>query len=385
MELVKKYWIWIVVLILLVSAGMMIYGKLHPKVLPENLLQGTGRIDGDLVNLNTKYPGRVETIKVEDGTVVKKGMVVALLKSAEQQAQKAQIEAQIRAQQEVLEAKKVELEIAKKTIPLGLEKAKDQLAANQSQFKELLKNIEVQKGVYKQAKRDFDRSKTLYRTHAIDPHSHELAQLKMDTEHDRLEALKEKKVQITAMINLAKATQEEAKATQQNLQALENMLASLKEGIVALEASKNGIEAMLDEMTLRSPVDGYIVEKIANVGEVIGAGMPVVTLIDPHSLYLKIFVDTLQNGKIELGDKAEIFLDADRDRAIAARVVNIAKQAEFTPKEVSVRSDRIQRVYAVHLKPFKVDPLLKLGIPAIGVITMDGEGLPTSLDALPEL
>ena len=385
MQIVKKYWMGIVLAVLVGIASVMIWKTLHPKTLPENLLQGTGRMDGDLINLNTKYPGRLETITVEDGTVVKKDMVIAILKSAEQQAQKTQIEAQIRAQKEVFEAKKVELEIAKKTIPLGLEKAKNQLTANQSQFKELLKNIEVQKRVYEQAKRDFDRSKTLYKTRAIDPHSHELAQLKMDTEHDRLEALKEKKVQITAMIELSKAGMEEAKVSQKNLQALANMLASFKEGIAALEASKSGVEAMLEEITLRSPVDGYIVEKIANVGEVIGAGMPVATLIDPHSLYLKIFVDTLQNGKIELGDKAEIFLDADPDRPIAAKVVNIAQQAEFTPKEVSVRSDRIQRVYAVHLKPLKVDTLLKLGIPAIGVISMDGEGLPESLDALPEL
>ena len=385
MQILKKYWMGIVLAALVGIAGVMIWRTLHPKTLPENLLQGTGRMDGDLINLNTKYPGRLETITVEDGTTVKKDMVIAILKSAEQQAQKTQIEAQIRAQKEVFEAKKVELEIAKKTIPLGLEKAKDQLAANQSQFKELLKNIEIQKRVYEQAKRDFDRSKTLYETRTIDPHSHELAQLKMDTEHDRLEALKEKKVQITAMIELSKAAVEEAKVSQKNLQALANMLASLKDGITALEASKSSIEAMLEEMTLRSPVDGYVVEKIANIGEVIGAGMPVATLIDPHSLYLKIFVDTLQNGKIELGDKAKIFLDADPDRPIAAKVVNIAQQAEFTPKEVSVRSDRIQRVYAVHLKPLKVDSLLKLGIPAIGVISMDGEGLPESLDALPEL
>ena len=385
MQILKKYWMGLLLAVLIGIAGVMIWRTLHPKTLPENLLQGTGRMDGDLINLNTKYPGRLETITVEDGTAVKKDMVIAILKSAEQQAQKTQIEAQIRAQKEVLEAKKVELEIAKKTIPLGLEKAKDQLVVNQSQFKELLKDIEVQKSEYEQAKRDFDRSKTLYKTRTIDPHSYELAQLKMDTEHGRLEALKEKKVQITAMIELSKAAIEEAKVSQKKLQALVNMLISLKESIAALEASKSGIEAMIEEMTLRSPVDGYVVEKIANVGEVIGAGMPVVTLIDPHSLYLKIFVDTLQNGKIELGDKAEIFLDADPDHPIAAKVVNIAQQAEFTPKEVSVRSDRIQRVYAVHLKPLKVNPLLKLGIPAIGVISMGGEGLPESLDALPEL
>jgi HlyD family secretion protein len=103
------------------------------------------------------------------------------------------------------------------------------------------------------------------------------------------------------------------------------------------------------ELTLRSPVNGFVVEKIANVGEVVGAGMPVATLIDPDSLYLRLFVDTIENGKIKLGDKAVIFTDAYPDRPIAASVVNIAQKAEFTPKEVSVRSDRIQWVFAVHL------------------------------------
>jgi HlyD family secretion protein len=50
-----------------------------------------------------------------------------------------------------------------------------------------------------------------------------------------------------------------------------------------------------------------------------------------------------------------------------------------------VRSDRIQRVFAVHLKPMKPDPLLKLGLPAIGVITTDGKGLPGSLEEIPAL
>jgi len=162
-------------------------------------------------------------------------------------------------------------------------------------------------------------------------------------------------------------------------------IGSLESGIEALKASKEQIEAMLSEMMLKSPIDGYTVEKIANEGEVIGAGMPVATLLDPASLYLKIFVDTMQNGKIKIGDKALIFLDAYPDRPIEAKVVSIAQKAEFTPKEVSVRFDRIQRVFAVHLKPLKVDLLLKLGIPAIGVISIDGKGLPKSLDEIPVL
>ncbi len=383
--MMKKYGVWAAVALLLAAASMMIYLKLHPRVLPENLVQGTGHIDGDLTNLNTKYPGRVKSMTVEEGAAVTKGMVIAVLESAEQQAQKEEIEAQIVAKKKLFAAKKVEVEISEKTIPLALKKAKEKLAADRAQFQELLQNIEVQKEVYTQAKKDFSRSQTLYKSRTIDPHSYEMAKLKVSTEKEKLEALEQKQLQVQAVISISRTNVVEAEASQKKLLALKDTLASLQAEIDALRASKARVMAMIEEMTLRSPVNGYVVEKIANVGEVVGAGMPVATLIDPRSLYLKIFVDTLENGKIKLGDSAEIFLDAAPDRPIAAKVTHIAQRAEFTPKEVSVRSDRIQRVFAVHLKPLKADPLLKLGIPAVGVISMDGKGLPVSLDALPAL
>ncbi|AKF25615.1 secretion protein HlyD [Sulfurovum lithotrophicum] len=385
MQIIKKYWIGIVAAILIVIAGVMIYAKLHPKVLPENLVEGTGRIDGDLTNLNTKYPGRVEKITVDDGTVVKKGMIVAILGSKEYESQKAQIEAQISAQKKTLEAKQIELEISRTTIPAGLKKAQEQLKSTQTKLKVLEENIKAQQKVLEQAKRDHKRSVFLYKSKAIDSHAFELSKLKVDTEQDKYDALLLQRDEIEAAISVAQSAVKEAQASQKQILSIESSIEAFKENIKALDASKAQVESIIAELTLRSPIDGYTVEKIANVGEVVGAGMPVATLIDPRSLYLKIFVDTLQNGRIKIGDKAVIFLDAYPNRPIEAKVVNVAQQAEFTPKEVSVRSDRIQRVFAVHLKPLKVDPLLKLGIPAIGVISIDGKGLPRSLDEIPVL
>jgi HlyD family secretion protein len=385
MQLIKKYWIGFAAAILIVIAGMMIYAKLHPKTLPQNLIEGTGRIDGDLINLNTKYPGRVEKMTVDDGSVVTKGMVIAVLGSREYEAQKEEIEAEINAERKTLEAKKLELQIAQTTIPEGLKKAQEQLKAAQTKLKVLEETIKSQEKVLAQAKKDHRRSAFLYKSKAIDSHAFELSKLKVDTEQDKYDALLLQRHEIEAAIAVAQSAVEEANASQKKLQTMQTAIEALQEKIKALEASKAKVASMIEALTLKSPVNGYVVEKIANVGEVVGAGMPVATLIDPHSLYLKIFVDTLQNGKIKLGDKAVIFLDAYPDRPIEARVVNIAQQAEFTPKEVSVRSDRIQRVFAVHLKPLKVDPLLKLGIPAIGVISIDGKGLPKSLNEIPVL
>ena len=385
MQVLKKYWLGIAIAVLLLIAGGMIYKKLHPQTLPSNLVEGTGRMDGDLVNLNAKYAGRLEKISVDDGVPVQKGMVVGVLKSKELTAQKAGIQAQIQAKKAQLAAQKVEEKIAKETVPLLLKKAKAQFRSAKASKKAIEQNIFIQKDVVAQAKRDLKRARQLYKKRSIYKQKLELAQLKYDTESKKLKALHQQLKEVKSAVNLARIGLLDAEASQQKLSAIAANIDALQEGITAAKASKAQIEAMIDEMTLRSPLNGVTVEKIANEGEVIGAGMPIATLLDPHSLYLKIFIDTMQNGKIKLGAKAVIFLDAYPNKPIEAKVVRIAQKAEFTPKEVSVRSDRIQRVFAVHLKPLKVNPLLKLGIPAIGVVSLDGKGLPSSLNDIPVL
>ena len=162
-------------------------------------------------------------------------------------------------------------------------------------------------------------------------------------------------------------------------------LESLNKQIQQLEAQKKEVMAMLAEMKIYSPVYGVVIDRIAQPGMVIGDGGNILLLIEPEELYLKMFIDTIENGRIKLGDKAQIFLDAYPDNPIPAKVVRIEERAEFTPKEVQIKSDRIQLMFAVHLKPIEYNPLIKLGIPAIGVISIDGKGLLSSSRILGDL
>lgn len=383
-QIAKKYWLGVAVAVLFSIAAVLIYLKLHTKELPENLVQGSGRIDGDLINMNAKYPGRIFKMDIFEGEAIQKGAVIAIIDSAEQKAQKAQIDAQIEAQTQQLAARKIELSIAEKSLPESLVKAKANSSIKKSQFDELDAMINTQKSVVSQDQRDSDRLNNLFSNRLIEKHQLEMVMLKLQSDRDQLSSLMDKREQLSKAIDISQSDQVEASAAQQKIAALREGIKASKSGIKALKASQTQMNAVLSEMELRSPVDGFVMEKIANNGEVIGSGMAVATLIDPKSLYLKIFVDTLKNGKIKIGDPAVIFLDSDPDHAITAKVARIEQKAEFTPKEVSVASDRIQRVFAVHLQPLNVDPLLKLGIPAVGVISLDGKGLPTSLHAVPE-
>ncbi len=385
MEIVKKYWLGFALLILIAISSLMIYQKLHKKTLPPNLIEGVGRIDGDVINLNTKYPGRVIQITVDKGDRVKKGEVVAILESLEFKAKREAILAQIKAKERELLAKEKDFEILKKSLPIQAKKAKLALKANEAKLNALDRKIDSLKELVEQDRRDLKRVENLYKKHLTYKEALEKANLKYKSDLNSLKALKSQRKELFRAFLISKENLKEALISLKKIDSAKLSLNALKEAILALKASLKEVEAMIDEMSLKSFVDGFVIDKIANEGEVVGAGGVVVTLIDPKSLYLKIFVDTLQNGKIKIGDKAVIFLDAYPNKAILAKVAKIAQKAEFTPKEVSVRSDRIQRVFAVYLKPLKPNPLLKLGIDAVGVISIDGKNLPKSLNDIPKL
>ena len=383
-ERMKQYRLGLAILVLVLIALGLIINKLVAPKLAENLVQGSGRMDGDLINLNAKYAGRIAMLGIEEGQSVTKGQSIAVLASAEYDAQKAQIQAQIQARSQELSAKETEFEIASKTIPETLYKAKANLSIRAHQREELDRSIASQNSILSQDKRDLDRMKNLYEQNLIEKRQVEVASLKQQTSSDLLAGLHQKREQLSLAMNVANSELIEATAHQKTLQVMSQGIEAIASSLNALEASKMQIEAVLNEMTLRSSIEGVVVEKIANQGEVIGAGSVVATLLDPNSLYLKIFIDTKQNGNLHVGNDAVIFLDGKPDEPILSKVVRIEQKAEFTPKEVSVPSDRIQRVFALHVKPLSPQPTLKLGIPAVGVVSMDGKGLPLRLKNVPE-
>lgn len=383
--MIRTYGIYIIVAGMLIVASALIYHKLNSPKLAENLIAGTGKMDGDIIALNTKYSGRLEDVLVEEGQSIKRDDRVAVLKSDEYQVKLRATSESILAAREQLKAVELEYMIAQESIPLEIKKAKQAVEIALAQKNELNDSIESLKAVVEQDRRDYNRTEILYEKKLIAKQKLEYAALELTNTTNKLSSLQQKLTQAEKHIGIAKDSVKLAKSREKKIVALEASLNAFKKNIDVLKANKEEKQIIIDKLTIKSPVDGMVVEKVAHSGEVLGAGMIVATLIDPQTLYLKVFVDTMENGKIKVGDKAVIFLDAYPKRPIEAKVIRIAQKAEFTPKEVSVRSDRIQRVYAVHLKPLKVDPLLKLGIPAVGVISLDGQGLPTSLDDIPAL
>lgn len=253
MRHIKRYWLGAVLLILVAVAGGMIYLKLHPKQLPANLIEGTGRIDGDLVRLNVKYPGRLVQLNMDDGTPVKRGELLARLASPEYEAKRKALQAQIEAKKRELAAKETEYRIARVSTPQLLQRARDLLKARQAQKEELLRKIRAQQELVEQDRRDLQRSENLFHRNLIQKEAYEKAQLKYKNDRETLEALQAKVIQADQQLNIAQSRLVDAQAAQKKLDALRDEIAAFRKGIAALEAQKEDIEAILSEMSLHSP------------------------------------------------------------------------------------------------------------------------------------
>lgn len=395
----KRYATIIIFALLLALATLFIAQKLSQPELSKELIAGTEHIDGDIVMLNTKYSARIEKMYFKDGEAIKKGGLIALLDSKEIEAQAASLDATIESMQKQksaleasLSAKESEIALLEQNIQsvVTIKNEELKIAANNADLAKL--RVAQNRLVLDQKTKDFERAQKLYGSKAISQESFESAQLAYGSTNKEQEILSLQLISAQNALRIAKeaaamaqSRSHELDVSKQALAALQNSLQAHEKQILSLQAQRTQITAMLDELRITSPIDGFVIQKVANAGEVIGAGGLIATLSDTSTLYLKIFVDTIENGRIKVGDSAVIFSDAYPNKPIAARVSAVSAKAEFTPKEVSVRSDRIQRVYSVHLTPLEYDATLKLGLPAIGVIAIEGAKLPASLSEIPQI
>ncbi len=325
----------------------------------DGVVAGAGRIDGDLAVMNTKYAGRVSKIYVAEGQAVKKGDTLATIDSAELDAKIEGVSSSIAAAKLELESLQTELGIA-----TSVNNANYSISLDKQQ--ELESKIETAKLAMLQDKKDFERISRLYDQNLTAKRDVELSELKASESKSRYDAILKSKSQLAGAAAISKANLA-------STQSIKQKVSAKQKSIEAMEASKKELLAAKGEMKLTAAFDGFVVERIATEGEVLGAGGAVLTVINPAELTLKMYIDTMENAKIKIGDKAVIFLDGEPKKPIEAIVSKVAQRAQFTPKDVNVKSDRIQRVYAVYLKPSVQTQTLKLGLPAVGAISIGGE------------
>ncbi len=306
---------WVLVLALLAGGGVIGWQSYQARLnaLPPGFAAGNGRVESVQVDVTTKEPGRVETILVHEGDMVKAGQVVAKMDTVTLGAELARAQANVAEE----EAK-------------GLEVQAD-IAQAESQMK--LAEVELA------------RERNLFARKATSREDYDIKETMAKTRRAALDGEK-------ARLNTARKSVEAAKA----------------------EAAK--IQSRIDDMTLKSTVEGRVLYRLAEEGEVLGSGGKVLTLVNLGDVYMEIYLPAHDAVKAKLGADARIVLDVAPEYAARAKVTFVAPEAQFTPKEVETRSERDKLMFRVKLSvpPERILPVIeriKTGIRGVGYVRLD--------------
>jgi membrane fusion protein YbhG len=121
---------------------------------------------------------------------------------------------------------------------------------------------------------------------------------------------------------------------------------------------------------LASPLDGFVLVKSAEAGEVVQAGAPIFTIADLRDVWLTGYVGERDLGKVKLGQEATIQTDSYPGKGYPGRVTFISEESEFTPKHIQTKEERVKRVYRVKITAANEGLELKPGMPAEAWIKM---------------
>jgi HlyD family secretion protein len=289
----------------------------------------SGNIEATEVDLSFRIAGQIKTLKVKEGDWVEKNQLIAELDTDTLEALKGTAQSEIAATKAVLD----ELEAGTREEEIEMARAVKKAAASR------LKN----------ATDEHNRYATLFKGGAVSA-----------SRFDRLDT--ELRVAREEFNNAAQRLRELEKGPR------EQTIRAARHRLERTQWELKKIELDIKHSFLTTPVSGAILVKANEVGEVVLPGATVATVAAIDEVWLKGYVGESDLGRIKLGQKVEVTIDTFADRVFPGVLTFISSRAEFTPKNVQTKEERIKQVYRVKVTMPNKDHALKIGMPAEGNI-----------------
>jgi HlyD family secretion protein len=295
------------------------------------------------IDISARTPGRIKEILADEGMFVEAGQVLARMDTEQMEAQRRQLEAQL------------------KRASIGIETAGalvKQRNAENAAAQAVVAQREAQQDVID---KKLVRSEQLARTG-------NLSQQLLD--NDRAAAL-----EAAAAVNAARA---QLAATEAGISAAQAQVVDAEAAVDAARAAIESITADINDAVLRSPREGRVQYRVAQPGEVIASGGRVLNLVNVGDVYMTFFLPTAQAGRVAMGTEVRIVLDAVPQYVIPAKVSFVADVAQFTPKTVETEEERQKLMFRVKAQ---ISPELlreyiqyvKTGLPGVAYVKLDPE------------
>lgn len=265
-----------------------------------------GRLESPLVDLAPKVAGRVVEVRVREGDRVKAGDLLVRLDLGDTAIAVDRDRDGLRA----AEAKYRDLAVGSRP---------SEIAAAEAEVADKRAQVEL-------ARREMARQKELV-----------AKQIGTQQDFDRGRANLE-----SAVANL-QASEERLRLSRQGFR--EHQTEQARYDVDRAKSVLRQSETLAQEAEIRAPADGVILHRMAEPGLLLSASQPALTMAFADRLYVRTFVPESMLGKVRPGQKASVRVDAFADRTFPAVVAEISPDAEFTPKQVETKSERVNLVY----------------------------------------
>ncbi len=337
----KKWLLKVGVVAAAAGLSVLAWHYFQPTHLSEGFTVGNGRIEAVEIDIAAKTPGRIKDILVNEGDFVTAGQIVARMDVEVLESQRREAEAQLRQAQS------------------AVERSRSLVAQREAEKVATLAVVTQRETELKLARKRLARSEPLATDRAI-------ALQELDDARAAAQGAQ-------AAVSAAKAQAAAADA------AVVTAMSQVLEAESVVEAARATIERLqadINDSTLKTPRDGRVQYRIAQLSEVIGAGGKVLNLLDLADVYMTFFLPTAAAGRVALGSEVRLVLDAVPQFVIPANVSFVADNAQFTPKTVETASEREKLMFRVKAR---IDPDLlkkhirqvKTGLPGLAYVRLD--------------
>jgi HlyD family secretion protein len=352
-------------------AGYFIYGHLHPT--SNNTLSVSGNLELTEVDISFKVPGKLIELDVDEGAFVKKGMVIARIDRDQVERQRSRDEASLVNSQSQYEQMGTSVQWQRQTLESDVAVRTAELRSVEAHLAALVAGSrpqEVQearaavadaKAQHDQAQADWDRAQDLFKNDDISKQQYDQYRARLDStaailrqDDERLALVVEgpRKEDIEAAradVVRAEAALQATQANQLELKRREEDMLAHRADVSRARAQVAITDTQINDTVVVAPIDGVVLVKSAEVGEVLAAGTTVVTIGDIDHPWLRAYINETDLARIKFGQSASLTTDSFPGKTYPGRISFISSEAEFTPKQIQTREERVKLVYRIKI------------------------------------
>jgi len=355
----------------------------------------TGNIEVTEVRLSFKTSGTIVDLAISEGDFVEEGELVARLDADQLERQRDQAVASLKATQAREQELVALLNYQKQHVAAQVKQREADVTSSRAALQKTRKGPrdreieEAQAGLqsaqisFEKAEKDWRRAQTLITTEDISKSQYDQFKAAYETSRasrlqaeQRLELLREgSRVEDIEMAEAAVARAEAgvdlAQTGTLEIRTTEKSLEALRAEIERAEAGIALIDSQLRDTLLHTPISGVVLSKPAETGEVVLAGGTVSVVADLSRPWIRGFIQQTDLGRVKIGNRVCVRTDSFPEKEYQGWVSFIASDAEFTPKQIQTREERVKLVYRVKIDISNENQELKLNMPVDAEILLD--------------